>query len=350
MSAALIVTRDQDLLERLLRLAAAAGVEPEVVADAAGALRRWATASVVLAGLDVVAELLESGPPQRVGLHLVGTGRVPDLVFRSALELGAQTVVELPRSESWLVEVLTDAGEPRVDGLTVGVVGGSGGSGATTFACALGIAAAVSAPSCVIDADPLGAGLDRVLGLDRVDGIRWDALEHTTGRLGARALRDALPRRKGLGVLTWPPGPRGTLQAFAARSAIEAAGRGHDVVAVDLPRAAGTTVDELMARCGHVLVVTRGSVPALASAARVAARAADTGPVSVVVRGPAPDSRELSRLVGAPVLLRMPDQRGLDEAVDLGLGPVRSRRGVLARAAAQALSALDAVRPSRVAA
>ena len=31
----------------------------------------------------------------------------------------------------------------------------------------------------------------------------------------------------------------------------------------------------------------------------------------------------------------MPDQRGLDEAIDLGAGPVRSRRGALARAARQ---------------
>ena len=62
-----------------------------------------------------------------------------DDIFSVALALGAESVAELPRSESWLVEVLTDAGDraPR-RGLTVGVVGGSGGAGATTFACALG--------------------------------------------------------------------------------------------------------------------------------------------------------------------------------------------------------------------
>lgn len=340
MAAPLIVTRDQDLLDRLLRLAAAAGVEPEVVADPSRALRAWATASVALVGLDALPGLLETGPPHRGAVHLIGVGPVPDRVFRSAVDLGAETVVELPRSEAWLIEVLGDAGEERVDGLTVGVLGGSGGSGATTFACALGLVAAASGPACVVDADPWGAGVDRVLGLDRVDGIRWDALERTTGRLGARALRDALPRRNGLGVLTWAPGRRGSLQAFAARSALEAAGRGHQVVVVDLPRAAGGTVDDLMARCDRVVVVARGSVAALSSAARVVARAADAGAVSVVVRGPAPEDREVARLVGAPVLLRMADQRGLDEAVDLGLGPLRSRRGVLARAAAQALPAL----------
>jgi hypothetical protein len=46
----------------------------------------------------------------------------------------------------------------------------------------------------------------------------------------------------------------------------------------------------------------------------------------------------VGRLVGAPVLLRMPDQRGLAEAIDVGLGPVRSHRGPLGRAAAEALA------------
>ena len=59
----------------------------------------------------------------------------------------------------------------------------------------------------LVDLDPLGPGLDRVLGLERCDGVRWDALLQTTGRLSARSLHDALPRRNGLGVLTWPPGP-----------------------------------------------------------------------------------------------------------------------------------------------
>ena len=60
--------------------------------------------------------------------------------------------------------------------------------------------------------------------------------EHTTGRLSSRSLREAVPRRAGLGVLTWGPGPTGSLQAFAAREALSAAQRGHDTVVLDLRR------------------------------------------------------------------------------------------------------------------
>jgi hypothetical protein len=55
----------------------------------------------------------------------------------------------------------------------------------------------------------------------------------------------------------------------------------------------------------------------------------------------------VAELVGAPVVAQMADQRGLAEALDLGLGPVRSRRGPLAAAARTVLAG---VLPSAVAA
>ncbi len=42
---------------------------------------------------------------------------------------------------------------------------------------------------------------------------------------------------------------------------------------------------------------------------------------------------QVARLLAMPLAAVMADQRGLDEAIDLGVGPVRSRRGALARAA-----------------
>ena len=57
----------------------------------------------------------------------------------------------------------------------------------------------------------------------------------------------------------------------------------------------------------------------------------------LVVRGTGAEPGRVSELVGAPVVASMADQRGLAEALDLGLGPVRSRRGPLVAAARQVL-------------
>ena len=189
-------------------------------------------------------------------------------------------------------------------------------------------------PAVVIDADPLGPGVDRVLGLDGHDGVRWDALCQTTGRFSGRSLRDSLPRRDQLGVLTWYSGPQGSLQAFAVRNAIAAAQRGHDTVVLDLPRAVDPLVEEMVARCDRVYVLTVPTVAGLASTARLCSRFRDASPLRIVLRGNDVSPDAVARLTSVPVAAQMADQRGLEEAIDLGLGPVRSRRGPLGRTAA----------------
>ena len=342
MTAPLFVTADETLLEELLRLAAAAGTTPEVAHDVPAALRAWPRAPIALVGEDLAGPLARAAPARRDAVFVVLTAPVPDRVFQVALALGAESVAELPRSEGWLIERLTDVEDSApARGLTIGVVGGSGGSGATTFACALGQVAARHGPAVVVDADPFGPGVDRVLGLDVVEGVRWDALGHTTGRLSARALRDSLPRRDGVAALTWysGAGPR-KLQAFVAREAMSAARRGHDTVVLDLPRTGDPLVEELAARCDQVLVTVVPTVTGVAAAMRTCARFADPGRLRVVARGGGLDDDTVARIVRAPVAVRMSGQRGLAEAIDLGMGPVRSRRGPLGRAASQVLAGL----------
>ncbi|MGZ4447097.1 MAG: septum site-determining protein Ssd [Nocardioides sp.] len=345
MTTPLIVTRDETLLDELLRLSAAAGTTPDVAPDGGSALRLWAGASIVLLGQDLLDELAHLTPVRRPQVYVVSWGSVPDTAFRQMLRVGAESVAELPRSEGWLTEVLTDAGEGGGGhGRLVGVIGGSGGAGATTLACALGQVAARTGPALVVDADPLGPGCDRVLGLEELDGVGWEALAQTTGRLSGRALREAVPRRGALGVLTWRPGPGVTtarsLQPFALREALSAAGRGHATTVVDLPRAPDPVVDEVVARCDRVLVAVVPTVGGVASAARLCARFGDPGRLRLVLRGTGIGAVQVARVTGVPVLASMADQRGLAESVDLGLGPVRSRRGPLGRAASELLDQL----------
>lgn len=344
MAAPLFITRDETLLDELLRLAAAAGVTPDVAPDGVGGLAGWSGAPLVLVGTDVAAELAALRPRRREGVHVVSFGGFPDDSMALALALGAENVGDLPRSGEWVVELLTDLGDehPR-RAWTVGVVGGSGGAGATTFAAALGQVAAARGPTLVIDADRLGPGLDRVLGMEGRTGVRWDELCRTTGRLGAASLREGVPRRATLGVLTFYAGTQPQLAGFAVREVLGAAQRGHDTVVVDCPRVRDEVLDEVLARCDRVVVVTRPSLAGLTSTERLVAGLPDPRRAALVLRGAGLDPHEVGRVLTTPVLARMADQRGLGEAVDLGLGPVRSRRGPLARTAREVL----AERPER---
>ena len=159
-------------------------------------------------------------------MHVVGHGRLPDEVFRAALGCGAETVAELPASDAWLVELLTDAQDgAATPGLVVGVVGGSGGAGATVFTAALAAAAAQRGPTLAADLDVQGPGLDRVLGMEDEPGVRWDSLVQATGRLSARSLRGSLPSRRGLAVLAWPTERPQAVPPFAVREVMSAAVR-----------------------------------------------------------------------------------------------------------------------------
>lgn len=350
MTGLLLITADDLLLDELLRLAAAAGLTPEVSGDLSTAMRVWSRAPAVVIGSDLLAGLARMGPPRRRAVHVAGWGRAGEAVFRDALAVGAEHVVELPEGASWLSALLTDVGDDRGGrGLTLGVIGGSGGAGATTFACALGQAAALGGPAVVIDLDPLGPGADRVLGMEEQPGVRWVDLTATSGRLGSRSLREALPRRGHLGVLAWSGGQaRAALpEAGALREVLAAAARGHQCVVLDLPR--GET--ELMSRCDEVVIVVSPTITGVASAARLVdglvADGIDTGRAGLVVRGAGVDPEAVARAVGLPLLAAMPDQRALGEAIDLGLGPLRTRRGPLARATA---AVLDRCRVQAVAA
>ena len=331
----LLLTSSTALHDAVVALCAAAGVEAQVCADAGPALASWSGADLVLVGADAASSVASLAPPRRPGVHVVGLV-VADEVFRSAVELGAESVLGLPEGAEWLADALADVGERSSPGRTVGVVGGSGGAGATTLACALAQWHAARAPTLLVDADPLGPGLDRLLGMEDLAGVRWEGLVETAGRLGARALRESVPRRDDLGVLTWT-GLRRRLDVATARRILPAAVRGHALVVVDLARHGPGVLAELVDRCDDLLVVTPATVPGLAATARLVAELGRTARAGLVVRPGALSDADAERVTGLPVVAAVGDQRGLRASVDRGLGPLAGR-GPLARAARDLLS------------
>jgi secretion/DNA translocation related CpaE-like protein len=332
-----LVTADDALAAETLRLAAAAGTPVDVV-PVGGGVRRWGSAATVLVGPDQVETLAALLPARREQVHVVCLGAAPERLFRAAVQVGAGSVLELPDAADWLMQLLADVtdGQQR-RGALVAVSGASGGVGATVLAAALALVAGRRGPAALIDLDPGGPGLGRTVGMEPSGGVTWDDLAHSPGRLGSRALREALPRRDNVGVLDWPEGARILPSPASVHEVVEAARRGHDRVVLDVPRGAHGLPEDLLARCDDVLLVVRASLGPVSAAARLAARMlAEGAPLRVVVRSRRRDqalAAEVARAVGAPLAGHLADQRRLDEHLDLGVGPVFARRGPLARLA-----------------
>ena len=336
----LLLTRDRALVDEVARLSAAAGVRPDVYDDPLAALAAWPRAPLVLVGADLVDEVAAARPATarrgaRRGLDPDGR-RLPGRAGhrrrhgRGAARRarpGWSTCSPTPRRRR-------GAGGPS------GVIGGAGGAGASTFACALGQVAAPRGPDAGRRHRPARARASTGCSVSsRCAGVRWGDLASSSGRLGARSLREAVPRSAGgLGVLTWAPGAVLEPDATVVREAVAAAQRGHDLVVLDLARHGTALVDELVARCDRLLVVRAGDprgrrvdgpAPRPASAARPGRRWPCVGAASrgTTSSGP-PACRSPSRC---------PSSGACSRRSTSASGPVRHHRVPLARAARQVL-------------
>ena len=329
---ALVVTADPDVLDDLLRLAATAGTELEVAPDAGAARRSWSTAPFVVVGPDAGDDCARLGLPRRAGVVLLGVDLDDGGIWQRAVSVGAERVAFLPDAERWLSDRFADAAEGgRPVGALVAVVGGRGGAGATTLACALAVTAGRSGRSALlVDGDPLGGGVDLVFGGEQDGGVRWRDLLGTRGRVPASVLADALPRMSGLSVLSWDRGEARAVPVQAVESVLHAGRRAHDLVVVDLPRSVDDASRAVLAAATTVLLVVPDEVRAAAAASRVAASVGMLcADLRLVTRGPSPSGltgEQVARALGLPLLADLKPEPGLDLALERGEPPGRRGR------------------------
>ena len=326
----LVLSADEELVDDLLRLASAAAVELVVVPEAGAARGTWGAAPLVLVGDDQAAAVIDAGLPRRRGVVVVGRSLDAPGIWQRAVAVGAEQVVFLPEAEGWLVDRLADSADVGATGLVLCVVGGRGGGGATTLAAALAFAGLRRRMrTLLVDADPLGGGIDLVLGGEDAPGLRWPDLASARGRVAPSALSASLPEVDALTVLSWDRGDLLEVGADAISSVLTAGAKAADLVVVDLPRRADSAAEVALAMADRCFLVLPAELRAIASAGRVASGIASLTPdLRVVVRGPAPsalDAEVVAQALGLPLAGRCRPEPGLASALERGDPPGRTR-------------------------
>ncbi|WP_188665755.1 septum site-determining protein Ssd [Tersicoccus solisilvae] len=308
-SSGVVAVTGSDLLRtEIERVASAAGRPVTLVssADEPAASAVLGAAAVVLLGSDVALAGLHhhrdrEGPdrpqaPWPGATIVVGLAGEGAALWDAAGHWGADRVAVVPEGSAWLVDLLGEVigapdgartgarGGPRGAGALVGVIGGCGGVGATSVCVAVAAAARRLGVTCLlVDADPLGPGLDTLLDAADEPGLRWPDLSEAAGRIPGDHLGDAVPRAQGLPLLS------GRVDAvpLRVREAVTAAAREvFSVTIVDVGRDRAAVRD-----WSRLLDLTVLVLPAWEAATHTpaAARGLDPERLLAVIAGTPPD-------------------------------------------------------------
>ncbi|MEV4217018.1 septum site-determining protein Ssd [Nonomuraea sp. NPDC049725] len=339
----LVISEDRDLLDDLVRIAAAAGAQLDVAHVPSHARPFWSQAPLVVIGADLAEAVAAASPPARDQVLLVTRDPDDPDTWRRCVAAGAQAVVALPADERHLVDRFADAMEPEPRaGAVVSLIGGRGGAGTSVLAACLALRASHDhLRTLLVDADPLGGGLDAVLGQEETPGARWADLVARQGRISPRALRAALPAFGDLAVLSFHRGEIRPIPAEAMRSVLEAGRRGFDLVVVDLPRHLDPSAVEALGRSDRTLLLTPADVRGILAAAQVLGQTRrHTADIRAVIRPGVVDDATATASLGIPLAGRLPDQPRLTATLNRGelpkLGP-RTALGTLCTALLQDL-------------
>ena len=342
----LVVTRSPDLLETLGRLVRREGGALVHAPDRAAAGTSWHQAGLVLAEWPTTPPPPLAGPDadRRGRLVLVCPAEPGPEVWRAAVALGAEHVAVLRDAQEWLAARIRRALAARPAAPVLAVVGGRGGAGASALAAGLALTAADRGLGVtLLDLDPLGGGLDLVLGAEGAPGLRWPDLRHAPGRLPAGVVAATAVRAGGVSFVGWERTAPPEVSPQAVAAVLEAAAEDGDLVVADLPRTVDPAARVVLAAARCVYLVVPAEVRAAAAAARVLAVLEPlAGEIALVVRGPAPTglpAEAVADALGLPLAGELKPEPGLAAALDRGDVPPLRPRGPLSLLSARLVAA-----------
>ena len=322
----LALVSDAELFDNTDRLAAAVGLRTVRVQNPPRKL--WRTAAAVILDDDGARRCVRAEMPRRGAVFLVGTSEPAPAMWASAVEVGAQQLCVWPDQEAELVRHLSEAADmSRVAsqcGRVIAVTAGRGGGGASIFAAAL---AQRAGEALLVDLDPCGGGIDLLLGLESAPGLRWPEMATASGRLSWAAVREVLPRKGDVSMLSCSRSYH-EIDPGAALAVFDGGRRCGVMVICDVPRPLTATALHVIENADLVVVVTSCDVRAVAATGAIAGviRTVNSN-LGLVVRGPAPSglrAAEVVEVTAVPLLAAMRPEPML--AVQLEQGGLRVRQ------------------------
>lgn len=323
----LLCARDPAVIEAVEVSAAALEVPLRVAHHPDEVRVAWSEAALRLVSTEVAARWSGVAPGRA---YLVGPS--PSELARCSAGLGLP-VLPLPDEAGHLAEAMSaSVRKDAARGPVVGVVGASGGLGASTLAVSLALLAAAGGErAAVVELAPAGGGLDLLVGAETSAGVRWPDLGHARGELGD--LLGSLPAVEGLAVLAQGRESAAAPPSAAVTAAVGSLARTAGLVVLDVGR------EPPPVECDHVVLMVGADVRSVASA-RMLAETRAVVPTAVVVRqgmGRAIPVEVVSRSLGVPCVGAVGQHKAVPRLAELGMVPVAGPARRYRRQVAQVL-------------
>jgi secretion/DNA translocation related CpaE-like protein len=220
----------------------------------------------------------------------------------------------------------------------IGVVGGSGGVGASVLSAAIAIRAAQAGlrPVC-LDGDRLGGGLDVTLGIEQERGVRWPDLAGARGRIDGPELLRRLPSVDGVGVLSFDRARDVPLAPEIVGDVLLALSAAADVLVADLPSPDHPIFEALVPSVDAMVLLAGSGIRDLAGASAIAGHLIDACPeVWLCLRTSGKGGHFADTVADAldlPLLAVVREEPSLAADLLHGIPPGSSAKGALAAAA-----------------
>ncbi len=223
--------------------------------------------------LDAVVEVLEIDPQVAV-IGVTGSDDVQRVI--TAQRAGCSQLARKPLSEhdlgTALRRALGDASAPSHDGMTIAVMGSTGGAGATTLACYLAMSLADRSPlgACAIDLDLEFGNLSHMWDIKPRHTLADLAAARTIDKLLVEDMVVELPCR--VGVLARPSdiAQAHTVEEGHIASTISATRALCSHVVIDMPRKLDAIAGCVIESCDKLVVVSQLNFAGVHNAERLA--------------------------------------------------------------------------------
>jgi secretion/DNA translocation related CpaE-like protein len=225
----------------------------------------------------------------------------------------------------------------------IGVVGGSGGVGASVLTAAIAVRAAQAdlRPAC-LDGDRLGGGLDVTVGIEQERGVRWPELAAARGRVDGLELLRRLPSIDGVCVLSFDRTRDVPLAGELVHEVLLALSVAADVVVVDLPRPDHDIFAALAPSVDAMVLLAGSGIRDLAGASVIAEHLIRACPhVWLCLRTGGKGSHfadTVAEALDLPLLAVVREEPSLAADLRHGIPPGSSAKGALAAAADRVLA------------